>query len=833
MKRFVITILNILICIISIGQNQNRQWSSDSSAIQNVSRLKAYKDVIPKSAISQKGIFCIHQVDDNYFLEIGDSMIGKDILIVTRIASGGIVSNNLSGDEINNQVVRFEKGSGNRVFLRKSLFDTYTGDSSASLFQAVTRSNFAPIIASFRIEALSPVHNGCVVNITNFLLEDNDLFAFSDQRKAENRITVLDKEKSYISKLQVFPLNMEVISIKTYTRTVPTSVVGGPMANSLVSFELNTSLVMLPEHPMQQRFSDARIGYFSVRQFDYETDPQGVKARSYIKRWRLEPKSTDQEKYEQGQLVEPSKPIIFYVDPATPKKWVPYIIKGINDWQVAFEQAGFKNAIRGEEAPSLKEQPNWSINDARHSVVVYKPSVIKNASGPSIADPRTGEILESHINFYHNVQRLIHDWYMVQCATVDPKARKMTFDDSLMGELIRRVICHEVGHALGLTHNMGASSTVPVEKLREKKWVEANGISPSIMDYARFNYVAQPEDSISEIGLMMKIGAYDKWAINWGYRYFSTFKSPEAEISYMNALIIEKTKDKRYWFGAENTFNDPRVKREDLGDNSVLASKYGISNLKRIVPKLIEWTKVPNESYTNLNDIYLQVLSQYTTYLTHVTRNIGGIYENLKDVEELGPVYSPFPIERQKEAFRFLNEHLFQTPIWLIDTAILNRTGQTAIGVISEVQDKVLNALIYPPFNFLAMSSRNESTFGSKSTFTLLELLNLLKQTVWSELKMGNRIDIFRRSLQTKYITCMLQTYADCKNANMFFRLPISGVTNVASQDVASLLFGHLIDLQVTIRQKMALIKDEGTRYHLQFIEQKIESALKKNDNVR
>ena len=373
-------------------------------------------------------------------------------------------------------------------------------------------------------------------------------------------------------------------------------------------------MVLLPKVPMKPRYFDPRVGYFATGYTDFDANPQGIEEIRMITRWRLEPKPEDVEKYKRGELVEPQKQIVYYIDPATPRKWVPYLIQGVNDWNVAFEKAGFKNAITAKVAPV--NDPTWSLEDASHSAIVYKPSDVANASGPHVHDPRSGEILESHINWYHNVMNLVRDWYFIQTAAVDPEARTLRFPDSLMGQLIRFVSSHEVGHTLGLRHNWGSSSTVPVENLRNKAWVEANGHTPSIMDYARFNYVAQPEDNISEKGLFPRIGDYDKWAIEWGYKWMPDANTPEDEVPILNKMTMEKLKDKRYWFGTETDQDDPRGQNEDLGDNAMKASAYGIKNLQRILVKLPEWTKEANKDYSSLNEMYQQLVAVWQIYGT-------------------------------------------------------------------------------------------------------------------------------------------------------------------------------------------------------------------------
>jgi len=425
---------------------------------------------------------------------------------------------------------------------------------------------------------------------------------------------------------------------------------------------------------------------------------------------------------------------------------------------------------------------------------------------------------------------LIHDWYMIQCGTVDPRAQKMVFDDSLMGQLIRFVCSHEVGHALGLRHNMGASSTVPVDSLRNKKWVEANGFCPSIMDYARFNYVAQPEDHISEKGLMPRIGIYDKWAIEWGYRLYPGMNTPESEVAFLNRLVIKKMKDSRLWYGPE-TSNDPRIQTEDLGDDAAKASMYGIKNLKLVTRQLLHWTYEPNEGYNNLNEIYNRIQAQYCTYIIHVLNNMTGVYENMKGVDEPGSVYSPISVTKQKQAYDFIKENFFATPSWIIDTAILTRTGQTSLGVIGNIQTKILDVLFFPTF-FGGMYSRGEATFGSEH-YSLVGLLSNLKKDIWSELFNNQSIDTYRRSLQIYYVRCLMRDLIANKEAvTIQIILPISGRTSLFAADVAALLTGHLKELQAEIKKHLPLEKDPATKAHLEYIDEEINIFWKNSPKI-
>jgi hypothetical protein len=797
-------------------------YSQDSVHITsgNPSSIKKYEDVIKKNTHTRRGLFTVHEVEGKYYFEIPDSLFNKEMLIVTRISQGASGTKLYTGDESYTAVIKFEKGIGDKIFLRKELYGTYIGDSSASTYRAINRSNFLPIVAAFPVEARNPDLTATVINVTDLLLSDNDFVSLNPYQKKDNYIINISPDKCFISQIQSFPANVEITTSKTYVKKIL-------FTNDLISIELNTSIILLPSRPLQQRFADKRVGYFSVQQTDFESNPDGARLRKFITRWRLEPRNEDVAKYKEGELVEPQKQIVFYIDPATPKKWIPYLIQGVNDWEIAFEQAGFKNAIQAKKAPTYSEDSTWSINDARHSAIVYKPSEIENASGPSVFDPRSGEILESHINFYHNIIHLVHDWYTVQCGAVDPNAAKMVFDDSLIGKLIRVIISHEVGHALGLTHNFRSSSTIPVEKLRDKNWVEANGFCPSIMDYARFNYVAQPEDSISEKGLFPRIGSYDKWAIDWGYRYFPEYKTPESEMYYINNWIIKKLKDKTLSFGSEHNFGDPRIQTEDIGDNSMLASAYGIKNLKRILPKLREWTEGSSEGYESLNQLYTALQDQLYTYLRHVINNIGGIYEGVKRPEEPGPIYEPEPVALQKDAMLFLENNFLNTPRWLLDTAILNRTGQTPLGVLGGLQQKVFVSFFFPPVKLFGMLSRNESEFGIAKTYTVFQMLQDLKYAIFSEVYKKTPIDLYRRTLQTEYIIWVKEAYKSSNYSNSSFELPISGVTNLGSIETAAIISGYLKELQKDIKDALPLLRDKPTIYHLQYLYDQIQILWK------
>ncbi|MFS2185592.1 zinc-dependent metalloprotease [Mucilaginibacter sp. Mucisp84] len=803
-------------------QNEKKEIGKHSKgekdSLEKVSQVKPYGKVVTENAVIQKGLINVIRVGDRYYFELVPASLNKDMLWVTRISKGAANIPDYPGDEITRTVVRFEKGPHDKLFLRKALFIDYAADTTALMHQAVVRTNLMPIIEAFPIVAYHIELQSVLIDVTDFIGSDNQLFSLDGYQKNKVNLTSLEKDKSYISEISSFTKNVEILAVKTYGFARKAD---GFTINSSTTFELNTSIIELPDQPMRQRFEDMRVGYFASAQRDYDANRNGIKERAYIHRWNLRPRQEDVEKYNRGQLVEPEKQIVFYIDPATPKQWVPYLIQGVNDWNQAFEKAGFKNAIVGKVAPTKEEDPEWNLYDARHSAIIYKASDTKNAAGYSISDPRTGEILESHVSWYHNIIQLIHDQYMVSCAAVDPLARNAVFPDTLMGKLIRYAISHEIGHALGLRHNMGASSTVPTDSLRNKKWLHNNGLCPSVMDYARFNYVAQPEDDIPENDLIARIGAYDKWAIEWGYKWLPQFQSPEDEAIYLQKYATERLKDKRLWYGSEESL-DPRSQANSLGDDVIKSSRYGIASLKRMLPQLDQWTRQSGRGYELLSQNYDLVRNKYFDYVKFVTDFIGGTYETISLPGENRNVYRPVSYAYQKKAMQFLSEQQFKQPTWLLDTTILARTGQTASGILGELNHNILGELLSSSFKLGCLYARNQLSFNVK-TYTALELLEDIKKDVWTELYSKEAIAPFRRNQQETYLKETVAFLADDRKAwSGLIQLPISGFTPLYSNDVSEMQIGQLLDIQKMIRKNIPLVKDQATRYHLIYCDNQI-----------
>ena len=801
---------------------------------------KPYNEVITGKALSARGLFTVHKVEDKWYFELPDSLFGRDILVNTRYAKSA-AGGNYGGEQVNQQTISWEKGPSNTIFLNVLTIINVATDSSEPIAQAVTNSNLNPIAAAFDIKAYGKAADSSrtvVIDVTDFFKGDNQVVSITPAAKRRFNLSALASDRSYIESIRTYPINTEIRTIKTFTSQP--SAPGGPAgpgagvslpaanATGVVTLELNNSFILLPKIPLRKRLFDPRVGYFISEYTVYGDNQQKVDVSRFIHHWRLEPKDEDLDRWKRGELVEPKKQIVYYIDPATPKKWRPYLIAGINDWQVAFEKAGFKNAIIGKEWP--ENDSSMSLEDARFSVIRYFASDIENAYGPNVADPRSGEIIESHIGWDHNIMKLLHDWYMIQTAAVDPGARKVKFDDSLMGELVRIVSSHEVGHTLGLRHNMGSSSKTPVEKLRDKAWVEANGHTASIMDYARFNYVAQPEDHISQKGLLPRIGDYDKWAIQWGYKGIPGTKNEEEDKKILNKWTVDSLKSNpRLWFGGEGRSNDPRAQTEDLGDNSVKASEYGIKNLKRILPSLPVWTKEEADLYDNLQEMYSTLIFQFSLYIGHVTRNVGGTYETFKSIEETGDVYEVTPKAIQQDAVDFLNKQLFATPTWLLNKDILNKFSDPATpDPVGTLQTNTLRNLLSAD-RLLRLSLSTTRVAGAYGPD---QLLADAKKGVWSELASGAPIDVYRRNLQKVYLEILIgliNTGAPATGSDLQRSFGFSS-PSIKNTDIPSIARAQLNELKNEIAAAIPRQTDKLSKYHLLDISEQIKQALKPKD---
>lgn len=755
--------------------------------------------------------------------EIPDSLLNREMLMVTRIAktASGI---GFGGGKQNTKVLRWQK-KGDRVLLRVVSHNVVAAD-SLPVHEAVVNSNFEPILYAFPIKAFKKdsLSKSTVIDATDLFEKDVAALGFPQARRKSYKIGGLDKNRSYIDTIRSYPQNIEIRHVKTYKA-------GNPPSNSStgsISVKMSNSMVLLPKEPMKRRYFDERVGWFARSQTDYGLEAQKSKSVKYLDRWRLEVKEEDREKFLAGELVEPKKQIVYYIDRATPKKWIPYIKQGVEDWQVAFEAAGFKNAIIAKEAPSKEEDPDWSPEDVRYSVVRYLASPIPNANGPHVSDPRSGEILESDINWYHNVMTLLRNWFFVQTAAINEDARGVEFKDEVMGRLIRFVSSHEVGHTLGLPHNMGSSVAYNVEDLRDPEFTKKYGTAPSIMDYARFNYIAQPGDG--DVALMPNIGIYDKYSINWGYRPILD-KTAEEEKPILDSWILKHEGDPMYRFGKQQggSVIDPSSQTEDLGHDSMLASEYGIKNLKRIVPNLIEWTAEDGKNYEDLGELYKQVLGQFNRYMGHVTANIGGIYEHYKTYDQEGAVYTHVDKEKQKRAMAFLQQHLFTTPDWMLDKDIFNKIEYDgSVERIRAYQVRTLNNLL--DFGRMARLIENENI--NENAYGLLDMMTELRAGIFSELAQGKTIDVYRRNLQRAYVDRMQYLMTEKQNkipSRLRSWINQSGI-NVAQSDIRPVVRAELNNLNRQAQRAISRTSDRMSRYHLQDLIERIDAILNPND---
>lgn len=782
--------------------------------------IQPYDKVITKDAKSDEGLFTVHKIDESYFYEIPDSLFEREMLMVTRISktASGL---GFGGGKLNEEVLRWQK-KDKKVILRVVSYNVVAAD-SLPVKEAVVNSNFEPILYTFPIKAISKDSTKTVIDVTNLFDKDVKSLGMPDFYRKSYKISRLESDKSFIESVKSYPQNIESRHVKTYAS-------GAPPSNSStgsISIEINNSMVLLPGNPMKRRYFDERVGWFTSGQTDYGLEDQKSKTLTFLDRWRLEVKDEDIEKFNRGELVVPKKQIIYYIDRATPKQWRKYIKQGIEDWQVAFEAAGFKEAIIAKDPPTTEEDPEWSPEDVRYSVVRYLASPIPNANGPHVSDPRTGEILESDINWYHNVMSLLRGWFFVQTAAINPDAQSPQFKDEVMGRLIRFVSSHEVGHTLGLPHNMGSSCAYKVEDLRSAEFTQKYGTAPSIMDYARFNYIAQPEDK--GVALMPDIGTYDKYAISWGYRPIFD-KSAEDEKETLNQWILKHAGDPMYRFGHQQAGDvvDPSSQTEDLGDDAMLASEYGIKNLKRIVPNLIKWTTKNGEGYDDLGEMYGHVISQFNRYMGHVSNNIGGVYENYKTSDQEGAVYTAVAKDHQKKALAFVQKNLFETPEWLLDKDIFNRiefAGSTER--VRALQVRTLNNILS-----LGKMARliEAQTLNENEAYALTDMTRDLRQGIWSELRSGKKIDTYRRNLQRAHIDRLayLMT-ADNQSGRTSSPYIKATAVNTSQSDIRAVVRAELKTLQSAVRSGLNKTGDRLSRIHLQDALERIDTILNPN----
>jgi hypothetical protein len=769
--------------------------------------IRPFDRVITKDAKSDEGVFQVHRIRDRVYYEIPKDKLGREFLWVSQIARTTLGAG-YGGQAAGNRVVKWER-RGDRILLRAVSYDVIA-DPSTPIAKAVEAANNNPIVMAFNVEAERD--GNPVIEVTR--LFTTDVPEFSGRTRVGAR--AFDASRSFVDRAVSFPENIEIEATHTYNNPPAEAATGGrggpapagrggtpPLRAGSHSVVMHYSMVLLPEKPMQPRLFDERVGYFSTSKIDYSADEHRAPQRRYITRWRLEKKDPN------AALSEPVKPIVYWIDPATPKKWVPYLKAGVESWQSAFEAAGFKNAVIAKEAPTAEQDPDWSPEDARYSVIRWLPSTIENASGPHIHDPRSGEILETDIQFYHNVMNLSRNWYFVQVAHLDPRAKTLPLPDDLMGKLVQYVAAHEVGHTLGFQHNMKASSMYTLAQVRDPKFVKENGHTPTLMDYSRFNYVAQPEDGIAIEDLIPKIGPYDKWAAMWGYKPIPTAKNPEDEKKTLDEWARQQDKSPFLRFSTAGSAGaDPGELTEAVGDaDAVAATTLGMKNLSRIAAMLIPATTTrPGEPFNDLSELYGRLLGQWALEMNHVAAIVGGYHSQQKHIGQNGVRFELIPRAKQEGAVKFLVDNAFKAPQWALNREILRRIEP--VGVLDRIeasQGRVLNSLLSSArVNRLV----EQQAIDGQAAYAPLDFLADVRKGVFSELYAGTAVDPYRRNLQRAYIETLSNRVngpqAQADDVRAFFRGELRTLegelqtaTRVATADRATV--AHYEDLRVQI----------------------------------
>lgn len=775
-------------------------------------KIKDYDKVITKDAKSDEGLFDVHLVGEKYYFEIPMNYLDTDMLLVTRFAKlpsnlgGGYVN---AGTKTNTRLINWKRFK-NKILIKEKSSSAIAAD-SLPINVSVRANNYEPTLYAFDIAAFSKDSSSVVIDVTSFYGSDVKAISglpsfFRKQYKVRN----LDKSRSFINTMKSFPENIEVIQDFTYNASEPPVNTG----DETISVQMNQSMILLPKVPMQPRYFDERVGWFTLSKYDYGSNELKADRKTYLRRWKLIPK--DIETYNRGELVEPVKPIVYYLDPATPEKFRSYMKDGIELWQKAFEAAGFKNAIIAKDPPTKEEDPEFSPEDIRYSVVRYVASTTRNATGPSVSDPRSGEIIESDIIWYHNHLRSYRNRYLLETGAANPSARTLNTPDEEIGEMMKMVIAHEVGHTLGLPHNMCASYAYDVESYRDGAFTQKNGIAATIMDYARYNYIAQPGDT--NIRFVRQLGPYDDYAINYGYRYIAEANSADDEKETLNSWVKEKEGDPKYKFGKQSSRFDPTSQTEDIGNNSILASTYGLKNLKIVAKNLPSWTSDQTDNYDDLSELYGEMLGVWSRYVGHVVTHVGGVVEDTKNPSQEGDIYNPVSKTYQKSAIKWLHKNAFETPSWLLDKSILqniNYAGYT--DRIRSLQSRHLNNVL----NFERIGRLIDHKAMDVNNYSALDMLRDVRLGIWSETKTASNVSVFRRNLQRVYLDRMaylMTETIDPRRSRQYF--------NVNQSDVRAIVRGELNVLKRTLNAASKRALNTETKYHYRDCIERIDNIL-------
>ncbi|MFY9243552.1 MAG: zinc-dependent metalloprotease [Polaribacter sp.] len=769
-------------------KKSKKNETEETTAKPVKSKTLKYSDFVTSKTKTDEGLFKVYNTDNKYIYEIPKTHFGKEMLLVTRIKDipanlgGGYVN---AGSKINTQVVVWEEFQ-NKILLKVKSYDAVAND-SLPIFKSVKANNLEPILYAFDIAVQNKDSSAVLIDVTKFFSSDiKAISGLTSRFRSAYKVKRLDSDRSFINSIKSYPENIEVVQDFTFDADAPPS----NSDTNTITIRVNQSMIVLPEDKMMPRIYDQRVGYFSIGNIDYSSEALKADDKRYIRRWRLEPK--DINAYNRGELVEPIKPIVYYLDPGTPEKLRKYIKQGVDDWAKVFETAGFKNAIMAKYPPTEAEDPEFSMEDVRYSSIRYVASTTRNATGPSVSDPRTGEIIESDIIWYHNHLRSYRNRYLLETGAANPSARTLNTPDEEIGEMMRMVISHEVGHALGLPHNMAASYAYPVDSLRSGKFTQKMGIAATIMDYARYNYVAQPGDK--DIRFIRQLGPYDHYAINWGYRKIPLVKTPEQEVKTLDKWIEEKADNPIYRFGGQRF--DPSAQTEGIGNDQVKASTYGIKNLKIVAENLPNWTSSQTNNYEDLSELYGELLGVWSRYVGHVAGNIGGVFEYNKKPVQNGMVYKTVSKEKQKEAMVWLQENAFKTQDWLLNPKILANIDESGY---TENMLRLQNRQLYSILNESNLLMMIDAEIIEADTYTAADMIRDLRMGIFIEADYTRNVDLIGRNLQKSTIERMgmLLNAKDTKNS-----------------DITSIIRGELkvLDFQLTLAKNRNI--NRITKYH-------------------
>ncbi len=793
---------------------------SAKGAHSDTGKVKPYAKVITPTAITHKGFLITHQVDDKLYFELPRSAVDVDLLMVGRFARAAAGDpgrfSDYGGDEFTESVLRWERHQ-RTIVLRHMTFASVVADTTLPIAQSVREANYPSIVAVFPIETFGP-DSTPVIEVTKLYTTSVPEFqAWSGS---------VDDKRSYVERTLAFPDNIEIEATQTGQARANPGEPPGSEPKTTSSVLAHWSMIRLPANPMTPRRCDDRVGFFTAEDVDFGTAEQRAAKRCYITRFRLEKKDPT------AAVSDPVQPLVYYIDPATPKQWVPWIKQGIESWQPAFEAAGFSHGIVAREVPT--GDSTWSMEDVRHTMVRWLATTVENSVGPNVHDPRTGEILNGSVRMFHNIMNLQRDWYFTQVAPLDVRAQHLPFPDSLMGHLVMYVVAHEVGHTLGLRHNMQASSEYPADSVRSKTWVHRMGHCASIMDYCRFNYVAQPEDGIDLYDLVPRVGPYDVFAIRWGYTPIAGAATPEAERPTLDQWA--SAQDSVPWYryeGDENAYGaDPGVETEAVGDaDAVKSTTAGLKNIKRIMSFLASATIQKGEDNSDLSELYERLIGQWRDEMGHVVHLVGGEYMREKSGSQPGSRFTPVSAERQRAAVRFVAANVFATPTYLVDTAVLRRIEAAgALERIRTAQSGVLTDLLSDD-RANRMTEIGALFSHLNAAYSAAALYDDVRHAVWSELAGGTvRVDAFRRNLQRSYVALLSEKVAPPPPTPgpSGRRRPRStgAVDPTTGADVRGIARGELVALNSEIAAALGRTADRETRLHLLDCRNQIDRAL-------